>query len=345
MSKARTKRTADRLQRLFSGAYDDGPAAQGARTADALLLPGADPRALDALTLDASSLVVAPAGTPVRRDDVGGAEVLAYEGGSVEEDDELLLDGGLVVAVSGYIAAAFVPLSCPTAIRMTGTDDYASFVEDADLAVDSGAFADLLVHPLAMLGDVCGLGTEHTCAAPRRRRAIVGTDGVARPSLGGESFADGDGAATACTACVGGRVPGDVLNSARESRPWLSRYLLVLEVLQMAGDRFGPLEVSGFGHRLNPGLSGAPVEDTMAPVLLRAGDQHLVCDLASRRMLRSGADAARVLEVALAHAGDDLAEEVARHLDLPRATAASAVAEMQATFHELGFPLRIAEPA
>jgi hypothetical protein len=351
MSKANIKLTAARLQRLFSGDYDPsqpvaGLPAPADGTADVLMLPQTDPGALDVLSLHAESLIVAPANVPLRPEDVGRARVATYTGDPTADDQEMLLSGGLVIGFQSYISATFVPLTCPTSVRMTDAADYESFLQDADAAVETGNFADFLLHPLAMLGDVCGLGTEHVCASRRRSRAVVGPDGAARPSLGGLPFADGDEAETACTVCLGQNVLPAELASARAARPWLSRYLLVLDVLRLAGGRFGgPLKVSGFGYRLGADLPTEPLEATMAPVLLRAGEDHLVCEPASRRVLRTGADAARVLEVALARDGEVLIDDVARHLDVSEATAASAVSELQATLDELGFPLRLGVPA
>jgi hypothetical protein len=351
MSKATTKLTAARLQRLFSGVYDPsqpiaGLPALGDGTAEVLVLPETDPRALDALSLHADSLVVAPANVPLRPEDVGLARVVTYTGDPTADDQEMLLAGGLVVGFQSYISATFVPLTCPTSVRMTDVADYESFLQDADAAVETGNFADFLVHPMTMLGDVCGLGTEHVCASPHRSRAVVGPDRAARPSLDGLPFADGDEAETACIVCLGQSVSPVELASARAARPWLSRYLLVLDVLRLAGGRFGgPVKVSGFGYRLGADLPAEPLEATMAPVLMCAGDDHLICDPASRRVLRTGADAARVLEVVLARDGEELVEDVARHLDLSESTAASAVAELQTTLDELDFPLRLGAPA
>jgi len=351
MSKASTKLSAARLQRLLSGDYTARQVnaelpALGTGTADVLVLAGADPGAMASLALDPDSAIFVPKSMGVRPEDVGGAQILTYEGGPGSDDEEMLLAGGLVVGFQSYISATFVPLTCPTSIQMTDVADYESFHQDADAAVLTGTFADVLVHPLAMLGDLCGLGTEHSCATPTRTRAVVGRDGVCRPSLAGLHFAPGEEPATACSACLGGSVPPADLASARAARPWLSRYLLVLDVLRLAGHRFGgPIEVSGFGHRLSADLDPVPVEAASAPVLLRVGAEHLVCDPPSRRVFRTGADAARILEAVLAGDAGEPVDDVARHLDLSGATAAAALADLQGTLDELGFPLRLAELA
>jgi len=349
MSRASIKISAARLQRLLSGDYTnpaEGLPALGTATADVLVLDDGDVGALEALDLDSDTAIFAPLGMRLRSEDLGGASVLAYEGGPASDDEEMVLAGGLVVGFQSYISATFVPLTCPTSIQMTDIADFESFHQDADAAVLTGTFPDALVHPLAMLGDLCGLGTEHACAAPQRRRAVIGPDGDCRPSLAGLAFAAGDGAATACTACLGATVAPAHLTAARVTRPWLSRYLLVLDVLRLAGRRFGgPIEVSGFGHRLNAELVADPVEATSAPVLLRVGAEHLVCDPVSHRVFRTGADAARLLEAVLAGDGDEPVDDVATHLGLSGATAAAALVELQGTLDKLDFPLRLAELA
>jgi hypothetical protein len=344
MSKARTRRTAARLQRLFSGDYareEPGmPPAPAGTTAELLLLPGAPADAADALGPE--SLVVAPSGTRLR----GPAELVTYEGG-LGPDEELLLSGGLVLAAQPYTTAAFTPLTCPTVLRITDAQDLESFVEDADAAVETGAFPDAVLHPLSILGDVCALGTEHICAAPRRSRVVVAEDGVARPALGGEALDDATARDSACLACLGAVVAADDLDAARAARPWLSRYLRVADVLRALGGRLGaPPAVSGFGTRFADSLPAEPVEPADAPVLVRDGDEHLVCDPDSRRVLRTGADAARILEVLLAGVDRaDPVEAVAHHLDLEHARAAYAVDEVGRTLERLGFPLRVREAA
>ena len=341
MKKHDQQELAARLQRLFTGEYD-GIASD--RCADVLLLPGAGHDALRDLPLHSSTLVLAPRGDAPRKADVAGARVVKYDGGLGDLEDELVVEGGLAVRREGYTAAPFVPLTCPTVVSILGPDDHESFLADADAAVASGAFEEILLHPLTVLGDLCALGSEHACAAPERLRAVVDADG-ARPSLGGAAFA-GELPATACTVCLGAVVAGAALEAARAPRPWLSRYLRALDVLRGLGGRVqGPVAVSGFGHRFVETVPGDPIEAADAPVLVHADGEHFICDPSSRRVLRSGRDAVRVMEVALADPGPDLVEAVARHLDLETHVASAAVEQLERVFDELSFPIRFREAA
>jgi hypothetical protein len=142
---------------------------------------------------------------------------------------------------------------------------------------------------------------------------------------------------------VAGVVEASAVRDARRTRPWLPRYLRVLGVLRAMRERLpGDVEVSGFGRRFSRGLAPVPLEASDAPVLLRSGDEHLVCDPVSRRVLRTGADAARILEVALANRAGDTVQDVASHLALGTPTARAAVAELQGTLDRSGFPLTLA---
>lgn len=344
MTTSSDQRAALRLQRLFSGALPDGETSSEA-TAEVLVLPGAGPDPLRDLALDPSSLVVAPEDAGVRPEHVGGAEVLTYEGGVGAEDD-LLLDGGLVVSVQPYAAAAFMPVTCPTLVSVTAPEDFEAYVEDADAAVALGAFPDALLHPLTALGDVCALGSEHPCGTPMQTRAVVHPDDTVRPAVGGVPFPAAEPRPSACTGCLGGVAAPEDLDAARAERPWLSRYLNAVETLRLLAGRLdAPAQVSGFGMRLSETLEPVPTEPAAAPMLVQAGEEVLVADPVSRRVLRAGPDAARILEVVLANDGGDPVDAVGRHLGLGGAVARSAVAEVGRTLDELGFPLRVGEPA
>jgi len=347
MNFGKQHQTAARLQRMFSGDYERDQQLAGAvgnGTAELLVLPGADLGALDELTLSRKSLVLAPGGMSLRKGDVSGAQVLSYDGGLTDGEDELHLGGGIAVRRESYTAAAFVPLTCPTAIAVLEPDDHENFLSDADVAVETGAFEDFLMHPLAVLADVCALG-GCGCAAPRRLRAVLDADG-ARPSLGGARFGDSTPGDTGCTVCVAGVVDPDGLEANRAARPWLPRYLHVLDVLRAIRRRTpGPVSVSGFGHRFVETLPVAPVEPAAALVLLELDGEHVICDPATRRVLRTGRDAMRVLEVALASPGAGLVDEVAAHLHLTTAVASAAVDQLQRTLDQIGFPFRIMETA
>ena len=333
--------TANRTVRLLRGDYsrDAGvPRPPDGASAEVLVLPGADPGALAELRLTPESLVLTPAGETY---EFAGAEVVAYSGDLTGDEQEILLDGGIAVRRESYTVAPFMPVTCLTAIAILDADDHENFLADADAAVQDGTFEEHLRHPLAILADVCALGACR-CAAPSRARAVVGEEG-ARPALGGAPFADEDVPGSACTVCLAGVVDREALLAGHRSRPWLPRYLHVLDVLRAMRTRLGAdVDVSGFGRRFSGSLAPEPLEDLDAPVLLRSDDEYLVCDPISRRVLRIGRDAARVMEVALATSA---VEDVARHLELPERAAFTAVEELQGTLDRIGFTLALAEGA
>jgi hypothetical protein len=330
------KTLAARTLRLLHGDYQRGGGEASSLegcSSEVLVLAGAERGALAELRLGPESLVLAPAGSVPA---VARAHVIPYTGDLTGEEQELVFDSGLVVGRESYTTAPFMPLTRLTAVAICDGEDLENFLADADAAALEGSFEPHLLHPLLMLADACALGACD-CAAPLRARAVVGPDGV-RPSLGGAPFSSTDPQGPGCTICLAGVVAPELLRAGRLARPWLARYLLVLGVLRALRRRLpGEVEVSGFGRRLNPSIAPEPLEDLHAPVLLRAGDQYLACDPVSRRVLRTGRDAARVMEVALAAGGGDLVDGVAVHLGLRTPAAREVVDALLAAFNGIGF--------
>ncbi|MFE0019869.1 daptide biosynthesis RiPP recognition protein [Amycolatopsis sp. NPDC059021] len=273
----------------------------------------------------------------------GDPPIVAYEGGLSEPGDELLVGDDLFVYTQDYLATPFLAVAGPTVVRIGGEADYAGFLQDADLARARGVFVEQLLHPGVFLADQCALGTTHPCAGARRLH--VSAAGEVRTAPGGpplgtvESFTY-----TGDKTCLGGVIDTSVLDEARASRPWLSRYLRAVDTLRdlRANGRSG-YAVSGFGARLTEGLPDLQ-EPVDAPLLLWHDDEFLMCDPVRERVFRLGRDAAKILElVLLTGSAGQAAELAAQHLGLG-AAAPSAVETTVAKLVEAG-ALRAEVPA
>ncbi|RSM63050.1 hypothetical protein DMH03_13510 [Amycolatopsis sp. WAC 01376] len=273
----------------------------------------------------------------------GDPPVVAYEGGLSEPGDELLVGDDLFVYTQDYLATPFLAIAGPTIVRIGGSADHKGFLQDADLARTQGIFVEQLLHPGVFLADQCALGTTHPCAGTRRLH--VSDTGEVRTAPGGlplgtvESFTDAEN-----EGCLGGVIDTSVLDDARASRPWLSRYLRAIDTLRdlRANGRSG-YAVSGFGARLTKGLPDLE-EPVDAPLLLWNDDEYLVCDPVRERVFRLGVDAAKILElVLLTGAAEQAIELAAEHLGLGGA-APGAVKTTVAKLVNAGV-LRAEEPA
>ncbi|SFK92348.1 MULTISPECIES: daptide biosynthesis RiPP recognition protein [Amycolatopsis] len=254
--------------------------------------------------------------------------VLGYEGGLAEPGDEFLAADTLFVYTQDYLATPFLAVAGPTIVRIGSAADYSGFLEDADLARAKGTFVEQLLHPGVFLADQCALGSAHPC--PGTYRLHVSASGEVRTAPGGRvlgtvtsqvPFDAGD------EPCLAEVVEPEVLRRERARRPWLSRYLRAVEVLRdlRAAGRHG-YTVSGFGHRLTPGLPVELDEPADAPLLLWNDEEHLVCDLVRERVFRVGADAAKLVELLLTGGSPARACELAAtHLGLDAATTADAL--------------------
>ncbi|GLY50316.1 daptide biosynthesis RiPP recognition protein [Lentzea sp. NBRC 102530] len=267
-----------------------------------------------------------------------------FEGGISEPGDELFAGDGLFVYTQDYLSTPFLAVAGPTIVRMTGQEDHRAFLEDADLARSRGEFVEQLLNPSVFLADQCALGSTHLCGAPALLRLHIRASGEVCTSPGGsvlgtvESTVDELEAAAEVRAgdvCLNGVVDASDVDAARAERPWLSRYLRTLDVLRglRAQGRAG-YRVSGFGGRL-VGTLPALDEPADAPLLLWNDSEHLLCDTATGRLFRLGADAARLTELLLVTGSGDEALVLAReHLDLADAVVADALGVVARHFEQ-----------
>jgi hypothetical protein len=267
-----------------------------------------------------------------------------FEGGISEPGDELFVGDGLYVYTQDYLSTPFLAVAGPTIVRMTGQEDYLAFLEDADLARSRGEFVEQLLNPSVFLADQCALGSTHLCGAPALLRLHICASGEVRTSPGGSVLgtvsSTVDELETAAVhgagdVCLNGVVDESVVDASRVGRPWLSRYLRSLDVLRgLRAQGSAGYRVSGFGGRL-VGTLPAFDEPVDAPLLLWNDSEHLLCDTATGRLFRLGADAARFTELLMVSGSADEALALAReHLHLDGAVAADALGVVARHFEQ-----------
>ncbi|GAA2105512.1 hypothetical protein GCM10009759_42690 [Kitasatospora saccharophila] len=277
-----------RLQRWVSGCYPEPlPTAL-----EIVVAPGADPA-----PLLASGLVTADTWIFADRDAAAvlagatAATVVPTDGGFAFSGDEVALADEIFIQVFDYSSIGFLTVAGPTVVRITGDEDLAAFLADADRAAADGGFPEQLTHPAVQLADLpalAGAPTGSGCA--RLQLAGDGTlsSGPAAPA-GAEAPASGQ-------ALDGVLTPG-LLPAAHAERPWLARYVRALDaVRRLNARRPGSIRVAGFGHRFCPDLPTVPVEDVDAPLLVAIDGQPHALLGAELKMFRINAEAAVVLD-------------------------------------------------
>ena len=278
----------------------------------------------------------------------GAAEkgVLAYEGSLSEPGDELLVTEQLFIYTQDYLATPFLAVAGPTIVRISSSEDYDGFVQDAELARGKGVFVEQLLQPGVFLADQCALGTTHRCAGSGRLHVTVSGEVRTTPSGPGlgsvttnpDSLVSAADASVSRDRCLDAVVDPVVLDEARARLPWLSRYLRAVDVLRdlRAAGRVG-FAVSGFGGRLTADLPAGLEEPVDAPLLLWSDEEYLVCDPAQERVFRLGPDAARIFEIVLVTGSAGEAAELAcAHLGLDRDTAEEAITVITTKFADSG---------
>jgi hypothetical protein len=301
----------NRLHRWFTGSYGEAHDAAMEVVAE----PGADLPALAASgLLDTEALLFAEpgaaAGFPVPS--------VSLDGSVLNCGDELTVMDELFIQVYDYISLGFIAVVGPTVLRITGEDDLAAFLAEADQAASGGGLPSWLVHPSVTLADVPALSGA---AQAGLARLYVTADGMVRTAPGGADLARlADGAAAVRTALaahaadpsLNGVLPPGLLGRAHAERPWLARYLRALDAARSLQRVVpAPIQISGFGMRLCPQVPNEPLESADDPMIALAGDGtcYLLCQ--GRRVFKLGTDAAKLVEAKLACTDPRQADEVA----------------------------------
>jgi hypothetical protein len=273
--------------------------------------------------------------------------VLTYEGALSTPGDEFLVADDLFVYTQDYLATPFLAVAGPTIVRIDSEQDYAGFLQDADLARDKGVFVEQLLHSGVFLADQCALGTTHPCIGSARLH--VSESGEIRTAPGGRALGTvdsdpndvlraADTPAGTGDVCLNAAVDAQTMDAARAPRPWLSRYLRAIDVLRgLRVNGLSGYRVSGFGGRLSATLPSELTEHTDAPLLLWNDDERLICDSAGERVFRLGSDAAKIVELLLITSSAEGARDLAAtRLGLDRDTACAAIDVITAEFTGTG---------
>jgi hypothetical protein len=307
---------------------------QGRATADAaagchtVVLESASalPAVLASDFLGPASVVFAPG-------EQSRAGVVGYEGSFTDWEDEVSVGDDFFVQNQRYGVTPFLSVVGPTLVRISDTGDFEAFLADADQAWTFGVFAEHATHPLLQFADLPALGAGTAGDGPSLRLFVSAAGELSTSPCGRAIGRLGDGldrlravwtelnaaSAAPCSVCLASVVPEPVRTAGLATRPWLGRYLMVLDALREAKARgWGTTEVSGFRDQAG--------HDPAAPLLLtHDGITHLR-EPRSARTFKVGADARTTLEVLLVSDSAEAAvPELARRLGVSPAAARDAI--------------------
>lgn len=273
-----------------------------------------------AAAADPEDVILEPAGSVPRP---GAARVVGYEGRLADLGDELFL-GERGVELQDYIAASFVQIVGPTAVRFFDEGSWRAFLDDADLARATGVFAAAMLDPRVLLADRAALARPHREETPCAVRVDAG--GGVHLGLQGEAIGHVDDLPAVLGRTVPlmsalGSVPGAAdLVAELDARPWLSRYLDAADLRKMLRLPNGTARIAGFGWALlDDDLADAePLPDD--PFLLDTAEGFLLADVRTlRRHLLSPLTAAVVDAVQTSGTRALAAARVARACGVPDA--------------------------
>ncbi|WP_037678350.1 daptide biosynthesis RiPP recognition protein [Streptomyces griseus] len=263
------------------------------------------------------TLVLVP-GARDGQDGGSGATVVGYEGSLSGSEGDASVDDALFLQIQDYGVSPYMSLLGTTLVRMAGDTDFEMFLADADAARAEGRFAPFAVSPAVQIADLSALGGHVPGDGPGTRLYVDRDGGVSVSPQGLRLGTAGDSAAALhaewqrlnAASDVGGAVPlgaavsEEVRGPALSRRPWLARYLTTLDVLRDLQTR-GITEprVSGFGHRLVPGLEAVDgaldAHDPQAPFLCWTSEKAYVRVPALDRTFQLGRRAAAITEMLL----------------------------------------------
>lgn len=214
------------------------------------------------------------------------ARILTYSGAFAEPGDELFV-GPRGVELQDYVAAAFVEMVGPTAVRFFDQAGWNAFMDDADLARRTGVFPSSLIDPRVALADRDALIATARTEPPRAIRV----EQTGRITLGMQGIVLGDvsDAATALsrpvppTAAFGAVVsPEDIALRLRDA-PWVSRYLYAIELVKMLALDNGVAKVAGFGWSVSDDGHAESIAPATDPFMVSTEDGVVLADVISRR--------------------------------------------------------------
>ncbi|QKW10975.1 hypothetical protein HUT18_18130 [Streptomyces sp. NA04227] len=266
------------------------------------------------------TLVLVPGDQEAEGQDPAAAPlVLGYQGSLVEPGDEMSLGDAFFLQTQDYATSQYMSVIGPTLIRITEPGDFEAFLADADAAHDKGEFPAHVSEPVVRLADLSALGAGTGADGPRTR-LYVNADGQVSTAPGGIPLGGLDSGLDAldaqwrdlnsrslqpCSVALSAAVPDEDRTAQLTARPWLGRYLAVLDALRELRTRgVTGLKVSGFGGRLDPALDEVTVPadtDRALPLLLWSEDKAYVHVAETGRFFQLDLRAAKVAEALLVH--------------------------------------------
>lgn len=230
----------------------------------------------------------------------GRGLVIGYRGRFAELGDELTVSGQ-TIELQDYVAAAFVDVLGPTVVRFVDIDGWRAFLDDAEIARESGILPPQLRDPRMQLADRAAL-LDPFGIAPADSFAI-GDDGRVTFGAQGADLGSADDAATFDVevprlAAFAGVVPLAELTEALQERVWLPRLLALAELRRALPADLSSAHVSGFGHVLVDDGGADALPQTLDPfVLSTRGSAPVLADPVTRRQFRLSDETARVIEI------------------------------------------------
>ncbi len=233
--------------------------------------------------LSADDVVIAPEHDAPTHD---RARILTYSGQFTDPGDELFV-GHRGVELQDYLAAAFVEVVGPTAVRFFDQAGWTAFLDDAELARRTGVFPPPLIDPRVALADRDALIAPARSEPPR----AVRVDQTGRISLGMQGIVLGDvnDTATALSrpvppiAALGDVVAHEHVASDLRDAPWLPRYLHAIELVKMLALGNGVAKVAGFGWSVSEDGRAESVTPAADPFIVSTQDGVVLADVISRR--------------------------------------------------------------
>lgn len=263
-------------------------------------------------------MVLLPEGSPPWE----GVAATARHTGALREVGDELFFGERGVELQDYVAAAFVQLVGPTAVRFFDESSWQAFLDDGELARQTGVFPSALIDPRVLLADRAAMVSPEGFATPKAIR--VAADGAVSAGLQGESMGGVDELPTSLltplprVSAFAGVAPRKRIADDLAPRGWIERYLRATDLIKMIGLVNGTARISGFGWMLDDDDLADAEPLPSDPFLLDTAEGIVLADTTTlRRQLLSPQTASVVALTQTSSTPERAGARVARALGVP----------------------------